>query len=217
MTTMLLMIAAGCRPELGDPNYPEREPFSAEDDPNFLDGIDPFEEGDERLSLGTFYEGPATESLEVNDETRFYNVYSQEYAPFNPTYTQADVADRVEGSVAAEITLNQPPEWMGGGINWLESNDVSEWTTLRIALKSTDPAFDTLQIRVEGGGTRAFVNAADWGFETDGLWHGLSIPLNEFTGVNFAQTTIPLELGLDAGGAGGSVLLVDDFYYSKED
>ena len=50
---------------------------------------------------------------------------------------------------------------------------------LNIALKSTSQ--DPVHVRIEGGGANSYakVNAGDYGFERDGNWHFISIPMQD--------------------------------------
>lgn len=177
----------------------------------FLPGPDPWTAGTERLNLGVFYEGGASETVLVDDKTSFYYIYDN-------TYAQAPSSDRIEGFESAAITLTGPPTaYFGGGVTWNPPRDLSGWTRLTIALKATDPVFEQLDVRMVGGGTQGSVRATDHGFAVDGAWHVLTIPLADFVsqGVDLSSVSEPLQL-LAETTSGGAVLLVDDVYLDKE-
>ena len=177
----------------------------------FLPGPDPWAPGDERLSLGLFYEGGASETVMIDNTTSFYYIY-------DGTYAQATSDDRIEGFTSEAITLTGPPAaYFGGGITWGPARDLSAWTRLHIAFKATDPVFEQLDVRMVGGGVQGSVRASDRGFSADGQWHVITLPLADFAaqGVDLSAVTEPLQL-LAETTAGGAVLLVDNAYLDKE-
>jgi len=177
----------------------------------FLPGPDPFQAGGERLNLGLFYEGGASETVLVDDTTSSYYIYDN-------TYSQSTSADRIEGFESAAITLTGPPTgYYGGGVTWTPSRDLSLWTRLSISFKATDTIFEQLDVRMVGGGVQGSVKATDYGFAVDDQWHTLTIPLADFTsqGVVLSDVTEPLQL-LSEVTADGAVLLVDNAYMDKE-
>ena len=177
----------------------------------FLPGPDPWEAGVERFNLGLFYEGGASETALVDDETSFYYIY-------DGTYTQDVSTDRLEGFESAALTLTGPPTaFYGGGITWNPTRDLSSWTRMNIAFKATDVIFEQLDVRMVGGGVQGSVRATDYGFTVDGQWHVVTIPLSEFAaqGVDLTSISEPLQL-LSEATAGGAVLLVDNAYLDKE-
>jgi len=197
-----------CRPDPGKPDYPDPDPLTpgATND-DFLDGVDPWEPGEARLSFGLFYEGGASETLVVDDVTRHYYIWDS-------TYQQAPTLDRIEGMQADELIL-EGVGWWGGGIAWDVPEDLSAWTTLHLALKSSDSALSTFDVVIGSGMTEAAVSVADHGFVADGSWHGLSIPLTDFAGVDFSAVTAPFSL-VGAGGQDGDAVLIDDLYLTAE-
>jgi len=177
----------------------------------FLPGPDPYVADVDRLSLGLFYEGGASETIAVDDKTSFYYIYDN-------TYTQTTSTDRVQGFESDALTLTGPPTaYYGGGITWAPSRDLSAWSHLTISFQATDPVFDNLDVRMVGGGVQGSVKATDYGFATDGSWHSLTIPLADFVGqgVDLTDVTEPLQL-LSETTADGATLLVDNCYMSKE-
>ena len=205
-TSVFFLIALGaCRLDPGDPQYPDWPVFEQEDG---LPGPFPFEKGDERLSVGVFYEGLRTESIDIDGSTTNYFI-------FEGTYTQEVTDDRVEGLLADEIFITDLQVWWGGGIIWDPPRDLTGWTTLHISLKASDALFETMTVGPQTNGADNVVNAVDYGFAADGEWHNLVIPMADLLGADLANVTSPLLL-LNGQGTTGSTLLVDDVYYTKE-
>ena len=200
----LIVFLMGCRAEPGEPSYPDLGTWFDTADP-FILGPDPFEEGDTRLSIGTFYEGGASEIVEIDDVSTHYYVYES-------TYTQDTVEERVEGLYADRFILADNP-WWGGGVHWDSPRDLSDLDTYHLSFLSSSAAFDDLAIAVNGGGTEARVSAADYGFVTDGQWHHLDISLADFEtgGADLTQVGIALVL-IGESSAQGAELLVDNVY-----
>jgi hypothetical protein len=205
MTSWLWL--AACRPDLGRPEYPEFPAWTDTGDP-FLPGPFPFRPGDERLSIGVFYEGESTESVPIDDTVTHYYVYSG-------TYTQTVTDDRIEGLRADVIVLASQP-WWGGGVTWDSPRDLSAWTTLHASFKAADPVFDAFEVGITGGG-EVRLPASGYGFVADGAWHSLVVPLADFTagGCDLSQVTLALMLISDTA-AESAELSVDDVYFSKE-
>jgi hypothetical protein len=205
----LALLLGGCRPDPGAPQYPAREPWDpTTDDPDFVPGEDPYEEGEERLSIGIFYEGGASEVLPIDDETRHWYIYEG-------TFSQGLSEDRAEGLVSDEITLTGAQPWWGGGVTWDTPTDLSAWTTLHISFASRDPSFASFDIGMGDGVAEARVSAAEVGFRNGGAWTSLTIPLSAFSGVDLTRVTLPLLLA-SGSGAAGDRLRVDALYFTKE-
>ncbi len=219
----LVGIAAGaCRPvPEGDPVYPVFEEFRPEE---FLDGPNPFVEGEERLSLNVFYEGDASEALDFGGNGAmtdlFDYVVNQDANPLVFTaQTGVNRRDFIEGLTSASITvLDAGVAWWGVGVvNEGVPYDLTGWTTMRVSFKATDDLFEGTTIQVEDSSGAATVNIADpmYGdFASDGEWHSLVIPLEDF-GLDFSSIRVPFSL-LAGNSTDGSVLLVDDLYWTKE-
>jgi len=205
----VLTVLTACRPDPGAPQYPTRDAWNpTTDDPDFVEGDDPYEEGDERLSIGVFYEGGFSEELPVDNVTRHLYVYEE-------TFSIGVSDDRYEGLASDAITLTGAQVWWGGGVHWDEPADLSEWTTMHIALASTDASFDTWAIGMSDGVTEAQASVADLGFVADGSWNSLDIPLEAFAGLDLSQVGIALQIVGESGTAGDS-LLVDGLYFTKD-
>lgn len=210
-----LLTLAACRPEVGDPDYSTQELFDFDNDEGnngeseFLDGPDPYVAGETRLSLSAFYEGGASQTIAIDNTTRHFYIYADEFNGAS-TFVQTAADDRIEGTTADRIALTGNA-WWGGGIHWDSPIDLSEYGTLNISLKSGDDAFDEVDFGMEdAAGGSGMVGASDYGYTNDGQWHTLSVPLSDF-GVDLSQVSSPLQL---LGGAGpeGESVLVDNVY-----
>jgi hypothetical protein len=204
----VVLVLVACRPELGPAAYPDFEPWTDPDDP-FLEGNDPYELGEDRLSIGRFYESEASEVVVIDDTVNHYYIYENTYAD-----TPSD--DRIEGLVASRLVLLDLP-WWGGGVHWDSPRDLSDWTTYHLSLKATDPVFEAFEIGMVGGDVEGRVAAVDHGFAADGEWHDLVIPLADLTasGVDLSRVTVALLLISDAA-TPGAELLLDNVYLTQE-
>ena len=203
-----MSILSGCRPDPGDPEYPDFEVQNFVD-PNFLPGPFPYVDGEERLSLGLFYEGPSSEIIEIDGVSTNYFIYENTYAQF------PDQDDHVEGFQSDLLVMSSALPWFGGGIIYSAGIDLSAWTTMHVSLKATDPAFEAMDILVGGGGVEVRVKPAAYGFVADGEWHPLVIPLSDFVGVDFGDVTVSASF-LSENGPADAQLRIDDLYYTKE-
>ena len=212
----------GCAADIGTPNY------------EFMEGLvsppvnpppvppNPFQAGDKRLFVGYFYEGGRSTSIPINTVTTNYFIFvTDEDNPLATfTYSQTDTDDRVEGLIAIEISLLEQPFW-GGGIIWDEPHDLSEWTTMYVSFKSSDPSFAGFDLTVQSGtgedGQGFTVDVRNYGYENDGDWHNLRIPLQDFIDLGFDISAVrsPFIIG-GAGGRPEDTLLIDDLYYTAE-
>lgn len=211
LTLLVGLGALACRPDPGDPAYPDLG--SASDDTgegsDLPEGPDPYEEGEARLSLGAFYESGYSEIVPIDDTTTHYYIYSD-------TYSQGvDTQDVVEGRESAVIEHGDVG-WFGGGITWDAGGDLSDWTTLYVSLRSGDDSFGNLSIRMLGG-TEVALAAADYGWATDGQWNHLAFPLADFEagGVDLGAVTGPF-IFIGEGGAPGDLLKIDNLYLTQD-
>ncbi len=206
---MLLLLALGCRPDVGLPNYPDASALADTSESGWNGGPDPYEAGEDRLSMGLYYESGYSEAIPIDDLTTHYYIY-------NDTYTESvDMQDVVEGEESAVITHGSAG-WFGGGLTWDSGVDLSGWTTMWVSFKSSDAGFTSLNIHLTGG-TEAIVEAATYGFVPDGEWHHLEIPLSDFEagGADLSVVTGPFVM-IGEGGAEGEVLRVDNLYLTAD-
>ena len=183
---------------------------------------DPFQPGDERLSVGYFYEGGWSFEIPINTVSTDYFVFAID--PDQPiatrSFAEGTSTDRVEGLVSYEVTIIDRPFW-AGGIIWFEPIDLSDWTTMFVSFKSSDPSFETFDITLQWGEEEEPAGVAldprDYGYTNDGEWHFLEIPLQDAIdrGWDPRQTRSPFIFGA-GGGDPGDVLLIDNLYFTKD-
>lgn len=215
-----LLTLTACRPDPGPDDYASQEAFrfdaGAPRPENYVEGPDPWVEGEARLSVGLFYEGGATETVTIDDVTAHFYVYENTFA------VVAEGQGQREGLSADRIVHAGTP-WWGGGVHWDTPRDLSAYTTLHVSLRSADAAFREVKLGMtsgaEGSASRVETQlpATDYGYSNDGAWHDLAIPIADFEakGLDLGAVSIPLLLG---GGSGTSAesLLIDDVYFGGE-
>jgi hypothetical protein len=202
------LLATGCRPDPGTPSYPEPSGWGVDTaDTSFLAGPDPYLDGEQRLSLGAFYEGGYSELLPVDDVNIFYYIYNN--------YTQAeDSNDRVEGYVSDVWTVSGST-WFGGGINATVPVDLSAWDTLHFSVKGQpSETLKSLTVQVETAAGTAPYELFDSGFALDSEWYTFAVPLSFFSS-DLSSVSGLFVLVSDAGG-GGDVVKIDNLYYTAE-
>lgn len=200
-----LVALGACLPDPGLPEYPDHPIYVDTDDPA-LEGPDPWV-GQPRLSIGTFYEGGSTEVVEIDNTSTHFYIYDN-------TFTVAPSDDRVEGLVSDALSATSVG-YVGGGVHWDSPRDLSAWTALHVSLWSEDATMEGLQLGMNGGGTEGRVSVSAHGFEADGEWHSLVIPLTAFPGVNRSSVSVAL-LWVAAGTSAGDTVLIDDVFLSQE-
>lgn len=242
----LPVILLGCRADLGHPDYSGQESFdAAQTSAQSLPGPDPYVPGELRLSLGKFYEGPATQVLPIDQVDYNFWVYNDEFTG-EPASVVAGDTERVEGWIADRIE-HQGLTWWGLGFHYFSEVDLSDWTTLRMSVMSPDPAFDSIRLEMGSGVSvtlpevedttdgesngapeaeaepersleiQAMVKLEDYGYTNDGQWHHLSIPLADFAsqGLDLSRVGSPMIL-LGGGGEAGESAWIDAVYYTAE-
>ena len=210
MLALALLSLGACRPDAGAPNYPNPGPWDpSEDDPDFLAGSNPYEEGEDRLSIGIFYEGGSSDILAIDDLTRHFYIYES-------TFEMGASEDRVEGLVSDEITVGDVG-WWGGGVHWDTPEDISAWTTLHVALQSDAEGLGSWTIGMSDGVTEATVDVAELGFVADGSWQDVVLPLDqlESAGLDLEAVSVGLLL-IGTSAAPGDTLKIDDLYLTAE-
>jgi hypothetical protein len=196
---MLALLLAGCRPDPGAPSYPQR----VADAPDSADGFlsDPLDDGELRLGIGVFYEGPTTTSVPIDDSTTHFYVYENSFG--------VEVSDdRVEG-YASDVLVLRGNVWWGGGVHWDTPQDLSAYDTLHLALKTDGLTAWSIGL---SGGSEGRVNVGDRGLVADGEWHTLDVPLSSFAGVDLSAVTVGLLL-VGEGGEQGDSVQIDDLYF----
>lgn len=223
-----LLALTGCRDPLGTPDYSD-SPDRTEDAgmrPERLLGSDPYIPGQRRLNIGLFYEGDASQRFGLDAERlclrephtqplRCYFIFAMPDGQLQ--YDQDTVDDRIEGVLSDRITLTGTPFW-GGGVVWDAPTDLSAWTTLHLALKSSDPSFAEINISMQSGTDMVIAPvqpAANYGWVNDGEWHTLDIPLADFPNLDRQNIRSPLILG-GTGSTADDELLVDEVYLTQD-
>jgi len=228
-------LVTGCGGDLGTPDYSSHVDLTPRDgardpqDPFPPVPPDPFLPGDDRLSVGYFYEGGWSVEVPLNQVTTNYFIFAtnDNDPAASLTYSQTTSSDRIEGLESIIITLTDQPFW-GGGIIWDEPFDLSQWTTMFVAFKSSDASFErfdlTLQYQQEQLPNQPAPEAMGvnldpgaYGYTNDGEWHFLEIPLQDAIDRGFDPrfTRSPFIISA-AGGRPGDTMLIDNLYFTKD-
>ena len=156
--------------------------------------------------LDVFHEPPCETMFLVDDVTRHYWVYSN-------TYNHSNSSDAYEGAESALITATGN-SWWGGGIHSTTPVDMSEYTTMHVAMKASGTGFSNVEIRMEAEGQSGAVtvNASSYGYTNDGQWHAMQIPLTDFVGLDLSNVTGLFMMG-GALEPSGAELKVDAVYF----
>ncbi len=206
----LLVLLAACRSGLDDADYESQESFDLAVSPDGgeeagLPGPDPFEPGEQRLSVGVFYEGGSSELVEIDNSTAHLYLYES-------TVSVEEVGEPLEGRLAHRL-VHAGGDWWGMGVHWSSPRDLSRWASLHVSFRSESLA--EVEIGLNGAADdRHAVRASDYGYAADGEWHSLQIPLADFAarGLDLAAVTSPLSLGGPKSEAGDFVL-IDNLYF----
>ncbi len=202
---MILTLLLACRPIPGGHDYASQEDLSWLTDDQVVESADPWEPGEDRLTVGVFYEGGASHAVPVDNLGVFYYIYEG-------TYFQDDSDDRVEGTSADRISHAGGP-WFGGGVHFEDgARDLSVWSTLHVSLKSSAAAMEGVELGLTTHEGEFTTLVTEWGFAADGDWHALEIDLSEVAS-GLEVTSTPL-LILGGPGNTGDALLVDDLYWT---
>ena len=160
-----------------------------------------------RLSIGVFYEGSASELVEIDNATAHLYLYEG-------TVSVQETEEALEGQAAHRL-VHAGGDWWGMGVHWSDPRDLSGWTTLHVSFRSESLA--VIEVGMNGASDdRHFVLAADYGYAADGEWHSLAIPLADLAakGLDLAAVTSPLSL-TGPTSAAGDFVLVDGVYLSE--
>jgi len=228
---MAFSLLGGCA-DVGDPDYSSqvglRETIQGPFDPFPPVAPDPYQPGEERLSVGYFYEGGRSETVVINTVTTNYFIFVTDLNRPGRTLTggQDPSRDRLEGLESIRFTTSEQGFW-GSGILWGEAIDLSGWTTMYVGFKSSDASFASIEITLQSATTipsvpppdpNSFsVLARDYGYANDGEWHFLEIPLQDFIddGWDPRNARSPFIMGGRTRQAGDR-LLIDNLYFTKD-
>jgi len=215
---ILLFALVGCSntPD-GTPDYgQDTGSIDSGPDANFYPGVEPYTEGTPRLSIGVFYEGGASETVEVDGNSTHYYIYSDEHSSEVTYTTYEDTDDRIEGYLS-DVIVHTGGAWWGGGVHWDNPRDLSAWSQLNLSVKSTDGGFLGTDLAVQSqGGTEGRISLQNYGFSADGEWHNLQIPTADLQalGLNLSSVIAPFILVAE-GGTNGAEMRIDDVYFSS--
>lgn len=201
------LTATGCRLESGPDDYASQETLRVDAEPPPIDAD--IEDGERRLSIGIFYEGPAVETAVVDEVSNHFYIYEDTFAP------AVETGDRVEGSQSDRLVHRGGP-WWGGGVHWDVARDVTAYGTLHISLKSADSSYAGLRLGMNGPDeNQGVVDASAYGFAPDDTWHRLEIPLADFAAAGVDLTRVNAALVFVGGpGEAGESVLVDGVFFS---
>lgn len=211
----LLALGLGaCRPDAGASDYASQEPFEAEGSggggpSNELEGPDPWVAGEDRLSIGAFYEGGSSDLVPIDEETTHLYVYES-------TLRLLPTTTRVEGLEATAIE-HAGGAWWGFGVHWDIPRDMTAWTTLHVSLRTDVAGFDAVEFGMNDADGTYTVQASDYGWATDDTWHHLAIPLTDLDDAGLSRDRVTAALVVLGGpGANGDQLLFDNVYFTAE-
>ena len=199
----MIFLFLACRLDPGAPSYP-----TGDDLPNF-GGPDPYEEGEDRLTLGLFYEMESSENYIIDNSTRFFYIWSNTFSVFA-------AEDKIEGYSSDQIVVGDLG-WWGGGIFWSEEADFSTWSTLHVSFKSSAESPINLEVGLGQGDGEIlhWFSAEEYGFSQDDEWHSLIIPLSP-AWENLDPQRIQMPFNIRGNGDEGSEILIDNLYFTKE-
>ena len=207
----VLLALAGCESELGPPNidavaYQPLGSVTGDPPDDFKEGPDPYVDGEQRLSLGIFYEGGFSDTYEIDNQNTFFYIYSM-------TFAIEATTECAEGTFSDEIR-HLGNGWLGGGVHFSETQDLSMWDSMQVSLKSESESMNNAKIHMKSA-AEGILAASTYGFSADGEWHHLEIPLADFedAGVDLAQIEVALMIILE-GGTIDDTLLVDNVYFT---
>jgi len=222
LASLAFSLVGGCAADLGTPDYSDQVGLREPVDPFPPVPPDPFQPGDERLSVGYFYEGGSSAEILINTVTTDYFVFAidEDEPVATRSFGEGTSTDRVEGLLSYEVTLNGSPFW-AGGIIWFEPIDLSNWTTMFVSFKSSDPSFANFELTLQSGEGEepagVVLDPTAYGYANDGEWHFLEIPLQDAIDRGWDPRTARSPFIFSApGGEPGDVMLIDNLYFTKD-
>ncbi|SMO75185.1 Por secretion system C-terminal sorting domain-containing protein [Saccharicrinis carchari] len=162
--------------------------------------------------FGIYTENPAiTERFVIDDLNNSLQIWENSLQPLNdaPSY---------DGTEAMAFYALASRTWFGLGINANNGIDLSHYDNgyLKFALRTTADNNFWIGVGDQDGneGKVEFNNGADpYGFQRDGQWHNISIPVStlKIAGLNLSKASNIFMIG---GEGAVSNILIDDIYYS---
>lgn len=219
-----LLGLVGCRDALDNPDYSVyADAFARIEDSRataeFLDGPDPYQDGDQRLAIGPFYDGVLNEDFSDVYDAGGAATGGGDYFIFASSYTQLQSPDRVQGEFSAGFGLSGAGGFWGGGV-FFETNpqDLRDYQTLSVAFKGGGRlSFDDIDIQMGDSDGAVTVRASSYGYVNNDEWHQLWIPLSDFEdgGLDLSRVTNVVSFVNDTTFA-GDLLLVDNVYFDGD-
>ncbi|WP_375771282.1 hypothetical protein NR798_10400 [Archangium gephyra] len=207
----VLALLAACRPDPGESDYENQVPSTPStggEDPDMLPGPFPYQTGQRRLGVG-FYEGGRSDDIPVDNSTTFVYLYES-------TVTLEPSSTHVEGK-SADLVVHAGKAWLGFGVHWNSPRNLSTWKTLHVSLRSSDPGFALVEVGMSDDTKDVKLNVEKYGYDNDGQWHHLAIPLTEFTAGGLKLGVVDAPFIFVAGsGAPADKLLLDNLYFTAE-
>lgn len=229
---LALSLVGGCTADLGTPDYSAevglRDRIQGPFDPFPPVAPDPYQPGDDRLSVGYFYEGGRSDTIPINTVTTNYFIFVVDQNRPGQTLTgsQFPSRDRLEGLISIEFTTTDQPFW-GAGILWGEATDLSEWTTMYVGFKSSDESFERFDLTLQSAATlpnepppdprSVVLDPRNYGYTNDGQWHFLRIPLQDAIDLGWDPSNVrsPFIISAPTSRAGDK-MLIDNLYFTQE-
>lgn len=225
---LICVAVAACDEDPGSFDYSDHVPLGAQTAGVFLRGPTPYIPGVPRLYISpALYEPAGNERIyPLDGRNTFLFVFDTNgdgsgAFTLNPSGFEFS-SERVQGEVSLRI-IHAGQTFYGLGYFWYQPRDLSQYSTFNVSLKSTSTStstFDDITINFESGArfpsvtVGVTVNATEYGYVNDGMWHSLTIPLDDLVERGWDDTSVRLPFGItgDAGDLGDS-FLIDDVYY----
>ena len=206
----MIFLFFACRPELDSPDY-ETSTNLSEDalvtSSNL--GPDPLQTGESRLNLGLFYEGESTDEIIIDNLNTQFFIWSD-------SFSVNSISDSIEGDWADELVVGTLG-WWGGGVFSNTASDFSRYVTLCVSLKSDFDSLTAVEVGIgEGDGVvLSWAAASDYGFQANGYWHNLRIPMSDLT-ATLDPTQINMLFNIRGEGLPEDTLLIDNLYLTTD-
>lgn len=227
LLTGLLVALSACRDDAPDPDLAFfQDAFDRIDEANqpTLPSEDPFRPGEVRWALRPIYEADASRNITPDLDDVKFNVF-----PVNFDTVIVDFSnDRVEGDDSMRWQAKGLGGFWGAGYFGEDADkipvpfDLSGLNTMSIAFKSRDSSFSEIPIAMQSVSPDELVSefsvlATAYGYENDGEWHQLYIPLSDFIdqGLDITRVNAFFSLSNDPS-VSGDVLLIDNVYFDAD-
>jgi hypothetical protein len=110
-------------------------------------------------------------------------------------------------------------DWFGWGIYKASATNMSAWSGGYLSFKAKSAMATPLKVGIKSTGQEAWVNLSSYGFQTNGTWQTLNIPMSAFTAANPSLNFSQIEYFFMMANNGTPVYTanyyVDDVYWFK--